>query len=164
MSTDKIASIAKSPWLGKMTLFAGLSAEALADIEEETEHRRYKAGEVVLSEGSYGEEVFIISHGSVDVQVKNLDGRISTLATLSPSDCFGEMCIIERQARCATIRTAEPTSLYVVRRDTLDKLRSTRPEQHALIIMNIARELAKRLRAMDERFVYGSVLCGAWDH
>jgi CRP-like cAMP-binding protein len=164
MSHEKISSIAKSPWMGKMTLFAGLSSEALADIEEETEHRRYKQSEEVLCEGTFGEEVFIIAQGSVEVLVKNLDGRLSTLATLQPYDCFGEMCIIERQARCATIRTAEPTTLYVVRRATLDKLRYTRPEQHALIIMNIARELAKRLRAMDERFVYGSVLCGAWDH
>ncbi|HSI85895.1 MAG: Crp/Fnr family transcriptional regulator [Candidatus Methylacidiphilales bacterium] len=164
MSNEKISSIAISPWMGKMTLFAGLSPEALADIEDQVEHRRYKGGEVILSEGTFGEEVFIIAQGSVEVQVKNLDGRTSTLATLQPYDCFGEMCIIERQARCATIRTAEVSTIYVVKRSTLDQLRHTRPEQHALIIMNIARELAKRLRAMDERFVYGSVLCGAWDH
>ena len=74
------------------------------------------------------------------------------LAVFGPRDFMGEMSIIECVTRSASVRALEKTSLFGLRGIDLYRLFQRRPDQYAIVILNIARDLSRRLRALDEKF------------
>jgi len=85
--------------------------------------------------------------------VKNLAQPHETiLAALRPKDFLGEMSIIECVARSASVRAVEDTSLFALKGTDLYRLFKRYPDQYAIVILNIARDLSRRLRAIDEKF------------
>src|SRR5436309_1553742 len=69
---------------------------------------RFRPGESIISEGTDGDTAFLIVSGSVDVSV-GYDSQSKTVATLGAGEVFGEMCLIERGPRSATIKAASAT-------------------------------------------------------
>jgi CRP-like cAMP-binding protein len=75
--------------------------------------RRYDAGEVIIREGEFDNQVFFLIFGNLDISV---EGRtVGCLQRLG--DIFGEMGIIDGSPRSATI-TAARTALVVALDDT----------------------------------------------
>ena len=136
-----------------MPVFAGLSEEALESLTQHVRFLDYSPGNVVISEGTLGDTLYILAEGSVDV-VKHLDEPAQkVLATLNKGEIFGEMCIIESVARSASVRAVEdPTVLVALHRSDLHRLFKTSPEQLSLLILNISRDLCRRLRTVDELY------------
>ena len=96
--------------------------------------------------------MFIVHTGRVEV-VKNLAKPNQTLlAVFGPRDFMGEMSIIECVTRSASVRALEKTSLFGLRGIDLYRLFQRRPDQYAIVILNIARDLSRRLRALDEKY------------
>jgi CRP/FNR family transcriptional regulator, cyclic AMP receptor protein len=96
--------------------------------------------------------MFIIGEGSVEV-VKNMGRSQETvLAILLPRDFIGEMSIIDSVARSASVRAVEETTLFSLRGIDLYHLFQKHPDQYAIVILNIARDISRRLRVLDERF------------
>jgi CRP/FNR family transcriptional regulator, cyclic AMP receptor protein len=62
------------------------------------------------------------------------------------------MSIIESVTRSASLRALEETCLFGLRSMDLYHLFKRRPDQYAIVILNIARDLSRRLRALDEKF------------
>ncbi len=113
----------------------------------------YSPGNIVITEGTLGDTLYIISEGSVEV-VKNLDepGEI-ILDNLKKGEIFGEMSIIESVPRSATVRALEePTRVYALHKSDLHRLFKTAPTQFALLILNISRDLCRRLRKIDDLY------------
>jgi CRP-like cAMP-binding protein len=74
------------------------------------------------------------------------------LATLGPKDFFGEMCIVDTLPRCATIQANEPSRVIGISSMAFYTLYKTMPAQHSVLVVNIARDLSRRLRALDTIF------------
>ncbi len=75
--------------------------------------RRYDAGEAIITEGEFDNQVYFLIFGDLDIHVKgNIVGNLKRLG-----DVFGEMGIIDGSPRSATI-TASKTSLVVALDDT----------------------------------------------
>lgn len=75
--------------------------------------RRYEAGETLISEGEFDNQVFFLIFGSLEITVNgNVVGNLKRLG-----DVFGEMGIIDGSPRSATI-TAKRTTLVVSLDDT----------------------------------------------
>ncbi|PTX99463.1 cyclic nucleotide-binding protein [Verrucomicrobia bacterium LW23] len=135
-----------------LPVFAGLDDVALDLLATYSEERRFEQGAVIVNEGDPGSEMFIIGDGSVEI-VKRLGTENEVvLATLTKRNFFGEMCLIECVARSASVRAAEPTVLFALSARSLLAFYKKWPEQHAIIILNIARDVSRRLRALDEAF------------
>ena len=79
------------------------------------------------------------------------EGDSRVLATLSQGDCFGEMEILDTMKRSASVITTEETKCLVLTTGTLMKIYGCRPEAYPIIVLNIARELSRRLRLADAR-------------
>jgi CRP-like cAMP-binding protein len=62
------------------------------------------------------------------------------------------MSIIECVARSASVRAVEDTFLFSLKGTDLYRLFQRHPDQYAIVILNIARDLSRRLRAIDEKF------------
>jgi len=71
------------------------------------------------------------------------------VAILGPSDCFGEMSMIDMQARSASVRALAPSRLLKVTSEDMDGLYRSDLKSYTLIVLNIARDLSRRLRVTD---------------
>jgi len=134
-------------------LFRGLSEEALSTLMANMRALDYSLGNIVINEGTLGDTLYIIAEGSVQV-IKNLDSPNETiLETLKKGEIFGEMSIIESVPRSASIRAQEePTKVFGLHKSDLHRLFKTSPSQFALLILNISRDLCRRLRKVDELY------------
>jgi CRP/FNR family transcriptional regulator, cyclic AMP receptor protein len=147
-----IAAETRQDFLESIPIFAGLNAAALSEIALAVEEAAFRTGEIVVREGEAGNRMFIIFSGRVEV-VKHLAQTHETvLAVLRPKDFLGEMSIIECVARSASVRAVEDTSLFALKGTDLYRLFRRQPDQYAIVILNIARDLSRRLRAIDEKF------------
>jgi CRP-like cAMP-binding protein len=133
-------------------VFAGLDSAALSVLANAVEETAFRAGEVIVREGEPGDRMYIIRSGKVEV-VKHLsEPQETVLDAFEAKNFIGEMSIVDCVVRCASIRAVEDTTLYSLKGIDLYRLFKKYPEQYAIVILNIARDLARRLRALDERF------------
>jgi CRP/FNR family cyclic AMP-dependent transcriptional regulator len=102
------------------------------------DERSYAAGQTIFKTGDLATELFIIKEGSVAVRIGD-----RTLETLGPDEMFGEMAIVERQARGATV-VAE-TDCVVIPVGEKQFLILIRQEPNFAV--GIMRVMAQRLKA-----------------
>jgi CRP/FNR family transcriptional regulator, cyclic AMP receptor protein len=129
----------------KYSLFGGIAPEEIRKIEPLLCTATFPAGEVLIREGEPNDRVFFIREGRVEVTKKGIP-----LATLGEGDVFGEMELIDVMPSAATIRTLSVTSVSALSNRALHEIYHMNPGTFALIVMNLARDLSRRLRRMDE--------------
>lgn len=71
-------------------------------------HEHYEAGQTVFEQGDLGQRMYIIIKGKVEVLQTTADGEQIVLGSLGPGQYFGEMALMKRRPRSATIRCVEP--------------------------------------------------------
>ncbi len=139
----------KAEMLANIGVFGGLDDTTLELLASSLPTRRVEAGELVVSEGDLSREMFIIVGGELEV-LKHGGGKDVRVALLGPSDWFGEMAIVDVQPRSATVRAVAPTLLLTMSPDDVEKLLYRRDvKAYALFVMNVARELSRKLRVAD---------------
>ncbi len=125
---------------------------ALTLLAQEGTVRDFVPEEVIVREGSEGHAFFIIVEGDVEV-IKRLDSpHAVTLARLHQGTFFGEMCVVDPVPRAATVRAITSVKVIEIKAATLHHLFQKMPDQYAIMILNLARDLARRLRSLDEAF------------
>lgn len=82
------------------------------------------AREVLFTEGSTGDNAYIIVQGQVEV-VKSSSGREVLLAVREPGEVIGEMALLEQSPRIATVRARNDSVLLGLRKEQLDELLNT---------------------------------------
>ncbi len=136
--------------LADIGLFGGLSQATLDVLASSLPTSRVEAGDLVVSEGDQSTQMFVVIAGELEVFKKGESGGDVRVAVLGPSDWFGEMSIIDVQPRSASVRAVAPTLVLAVTADHVENLLYRRDmKDYALFIMNIARELSRRLRVAD---------------
>jgi CRP/FNR family transcriptional regulator, cyclic AMP receptor protein len=138
--------------LRDVTIFAGLDDSALALLMERAHKTNAPAGTIIVREGEPGNHLYLIASGTVRV-CKRFDrtGEVE-LARLKAGDFFGEMCILETLPRTATVLTGSDAILYALPSVAFYDLFETKPDQYGILILNIARDVSRRLRRLDEIF------------
>lgn len=136
--------------LQKSRLFDNLLPEELEMVSELTLLRRYKSGETVFSEGDVGDSVYIIVEGEVDVLTRR-DGSDKVLATLPAGAFFGEMSLIDKEYRAATVKARSECTLLQLSNENLHSFSKAYREGFTWLVVNIARVLSQRLRDMNKK-------------
>jgi CRP-like cAMP-binding protein len=138
------------PLLQKVPVFAGLSDEVVEAFADTGRQERMEAEAVILRQGTQGHEIYIVVEGEVEVVKRLRSSKQVTLATLSTGEFFGEMCIIQCAPRSATVRAVKPSLLFVLTNGDILRLFHNRPEQFGILILNISRDLCRRLQRVHE--------------
>lgn len=99
--------------------------------------RRYKAGEIIFSEGDAAEEMFVVKSGTVEIRLGN-----RLLDTLPAHSIFGEMALIDRGPRSATAVAITDAELVPVAEKQFLLMVSRTP----YFALNVMRVLVLRLR------------------
>lgn len=141
---EKLSVITASP------LFEMLSSLELAHLAELARQRRYAAGEVVFEEGELGDSLFVIVSGEVEV-VRLESEAVRPLSVLTPPAFFGEMSVIDKEYRSATVRARTDAELLQLTMQDLGHFRQAHRDGFTFVVINIARILSARLREANTR-------------
>ena len=140
------------PLLPTVSLLGGLSEPALELLAREGQRVAEKAGTQILKEGESGNHLFLIESGSVRVCKKCGQPGETELDRLGQGEFFGEMCILETLPRSATVQAASDVVLFRISSMAFYHLHQELPDQFSLLVLNVARDLSRRLRRLDEIF------------
>jgi CRP-like cAMP-binding protein len=114
-------------------------------------------GHVFFREGesSRGIEhsIFGICSGSVAISSSGAGGRVPIVRTLGPGEFFGLVGFLATEQHTATCQAAGETSVVVLSADVLKKLQSSNPSAHTRLLWGCASQLAKDLRACNQRLL-----------
>jgi voltage-gated potassium channel len=95
--------------LKKLPLFEDLPHKQLDRIAMWADEVDLPAGKPLMAEGNWAHEFFVIESGTASV-----DHEDTHVADLGPGDFFGEMALLERQRRSATVTTSSPMRAIVM--------------------------------------------------
>jgi CRP-like cAMP-binding protein len=136
----------------QVPLFAGLEAETIEFLAQVSQPLQIKGGEFVVREGTPGNTMYLVAGGEVEVVKRAGTGEEVVLACLRTNDFFGEMSIVEVVNRSASVRALGGTELFALKNSDLHHLYQKWPKEYAVLILNLARDLSRRLRKLDEHF------------
>lgn len=135
--------------LRSISIFGGVTDPALGFLDGHLEPVEVAAGGTFFVQGDLGDSLFVLEEGRAEV-VKSRDGRSLVLATLGPSDCFGEIALIGICPRTATVRAVTDCRAMRLASRVLLQLYRDHPKAFTLVQMNLGREIARRLAALDD--------------
>lgn len=130
-------------------LFGGLDDKTLEVLAQELESVHVEPGNIVVEEGDASQVMFVVVGGELEVVKKSRAGGDIRVALFGPGNWFGEMSILDVQPRSATVRALAPTMLLRMSSVDVEQLYRRDLKAYALLVMNVARELSRRLRVAD---------------
>jgi CRP/FNR family transcriptional regulator, cyclic AMP receptor protein len=132
-------------FLRNVPIFADLEEKDLQKIVKLGTRQKYKKGNIVLLEQDNGAALFVIVSGKVKVVRMDEDGREVILSMFGPGEFFGEMSLLDGQARSASVVATVRSELFMIhRRDFLESL-----HEFPMVAISLLAELAMRLRKAD---------------
>jgi len=146
MDADAFAALAAAP------LLAGMKMPALELLAAEGVVETFEPGVLIVKEGDPGHSFFILVEGEVEVVKAHAPDDGVQLARLAARNFFGEMSVVDPVPRTASVRTLTRVKAAEIRAGTLHRLFQKMPDQYAILILNLARDLARRLRGLDEAY------------
>jgi CRP-like cAMP-binding protein len=109
--------------------------------------RELKAGDVLIAAGEIGDGCYWLDQGLLKVVVTSTTGEERIIAILGPGAVVGELAIIDRLPRSASVVALRDSILRFVSRETFEKCAKAHPETY----QTLAAILASRLRQADEK-------------
>lgn len=98
-------------------------------------------GEFIVKDGEEGNEIYLILSGGAFVKKGDV-----TLVELRKGDLFGEMVLLDERTRTADIVASTYTDVLVMGYDTIFATFQKNPKVFSMLILNLCRLLAKRLK------------------
>lgn len=98
----------------KINFFASMNMSLLEKILNRITYYQYGKGEKVCRQGDPGDTFFVVAEGKLKVSVREAFLFSRTLATFSAGDCFGEMALLERKPRNATVTCEEDSRIFIL--------------------------------------------------
>ena len=115
-----VEGIAQYPQLlPAIPLFSYLDEDAFIAVLAGLQLRRFVKGNVVIQEGQPGDSFFLLAEGDVDVG-RNIGGKAVSMARLHPGAVFGEMALISKAPRTATVTADADSDLLELKRAALE--------------------------------------------
>jgi CRP-like cAMP-binding protein len=105
----RIGKNAKIDLLRRVPLFAASSKKELAEIASIADEIDLPEGRILIKEGGQGREFFVLVDGTVDV----IQGE-RTVRRMGPGDFFGEIALVTKVPRSATIKATSPVRALVI--------------------------------------------------
>jgi MFS superfamily sulfate permease-like transporter len=130
----------------QLDLLAGFTEEERETFRSLLARRSYAAGETVFREGGEGDELYIIARGSASVKLKAEDDGEQRLVTFAAGTAFGEMAMLDSEARSATVQADETLVCYVLDRRGYERVVRDMSPVAIKLVTNLGRELSARLR------------------
>lgn len=130
--------------LGHYSLFDGLEPEQIDSILPLMDQEVFEAGTDIIIEGKNSDRLRFIIEGRVAVVKSGI-----ILMELEEGDVFGEMEVLDIGPVEATVKALASTKVIALSVDALGEIYETDLKIYSFLLMNLARDLSRRLRRMD---------------
>jgi CRP/FNR family transcriptional regulator, cyclic AMP receptor protein len=118
-SGNKLAVLRKHP------IFSDLDPEAFDQLSRYAKHSTLKRGATIYSKGDPGNSLVAVISGTVKISVSSADGRSAILNLIGPGEIFGEVAVLDGQARTADCTANTNCEIFIIdRREFLPFVRS----------------------------------------
>lgn len=137
MSADLLRSI---------PLFRGLDTPELDDIFQLAKPKHYRKNTVIITQGDDTDSMYVIVEGRCRVVLNDDEGHEVVLNTIGDGDYFGDLALLDKPPRAASVITVEPTHVLIITQPDFSRLLDEKPQ----ISRNLLTTLARRLRGLAE--------------
>ena len=144
---DSIGSVL--PILSKIALWGGMSDEQRSKIFKHLEVGIFKKDEYIFHRGDHPSHIYIVKTGKVDLFISEREAVVEK-ETLTVGGCFGVAALMAMETHMGTAIASEDSEVMVLSRQSLLELRHEDIHLFAFLMMNIAREIARRLKLTDD--------------
>jgi CRP-like cAMP-binding protein len=131
---------AKVELLRRMPLFAQFSTRELNEVAAVADEVEVPKGKALTKQGRPGREFFVLVEGQADV---TRDGR--RVFSLGRGDFFGEIALVAKRPRTATVTTTTPASVLVVTDRSFQSLMERHPSMQLKVLQALAERVARDL-------------------
>ena len=111
----------------KIKLFSSMNMGILEKVLNRIYLYKFNPGEKICRQGDPGDAFYVVDEGKLRVCVREAFFFYKTLAILGPGDCFGEMALLNREPRNATVICKEPSKVFVLMANEFDKVLTENP-------------------------------------
>ncbi len=137
----------KEAHFAAVSLFSGLDKKQMSLLMRHVDERTIEAGATIIRQGSTGYEACVVLEGTVSIE---RDGDV--LETAGPGASFGELAMLDKRPRTATVTAVTDVLLGVIGPRDFDTALAEIPGLSKAMLVS----LAGRLRSMDERYAHTS--------
>ena len=135
--------------LQNIPIFGGMKRETLSFLLDASNRAKFEQGQFLFHQDDPADEFYVLESGRVAI-LKRWEDQEFLLRRLETGDCLGEMALIDYCPRSASAAAETDCVLLRIASKTMLDLYEKDLEQFALIQMNLARELSRRLRHAGE--------------
>jgi len=133
-------------------LLANFNANELTLLSSFGDSRSYQPGDVVIRQGDENDNLYLVLKGKLEV-LQEVDGADQVVAVLEAGDSLGEVSIYDPGPASATVRAASDSEVWLITRDSLDRLHTASPKVAYRLLTRITTCLSKRMRDMNDKLV-----------
>lgn len=132
-------------------LFDGLSDSDLVDMLSVLQLKQLEPDEILAEENDPSTAFYLIAKGNFEVIKKDEHNhQYYRIATIAEGNTLGELSLLDRQPRTASIRALEEASVYAIDLNEIERYFDQHPQAHTVVLKNIGKEICKRLRHANE--------------
>jgi CRP/FNR family cyclic AMP-dependent transcriptional regulator len=132
--------------LENVPLFSGLSKAALAEVEQHGSIKTYRKNTIIMNQGDATDSLYVILSGSVKVFISGDDGREAVLNHQGKGEYFGDLALIDKQPRVASVINPE-IALNLIRPMT-SRIRMLAQNVSSLALLDVYGRVARTLLQM----------------
>lgn len=142
--SDEIARVSRRHWYSSaiQASLPSLDRATLAALLPEFEPTHHEPGDVIVRQGDVADRFYVIERGRVVVTRAAPDGTTRELTTLGPGSYFGEIGLLRRLPRNATVTALDPLDLLAIGREDFERFLLA----HGGVRSDLALTMARRLR------------------
>jgi small-conductance mechanosensitive channel/CRP-like cAMP-binding protein len=111
---------------------------------------QFGAGEVLMRQGDEGDTMYILRRGTVEILIRNAEGKEIRVNTLTKPHFIGEMALLTGEPRTATVRALTDVEVLEMNRDGLMRLFKEHPETSTAISEIVAARQAQNVQALQK--------------
>jgi CRP-like cAMP-binding protein len=143
----------KASALQKYSLFGGMMEEQIESIIPFMQEEKFNCDDFIITEGKPNDKIYFLIEGQVSVTKRDIQ-----LSRFGEGEAFGEMEVLDVMPAIAAIKALSPVTVMSISNKSLREIYKIDVRTFSLLIMNLARDLSRRLRKMDEKLAGSPIL------
>ncbi len=129
-----------------LPLFDSFKMDELDTLSRHMNYMDIHRGEFLFTEGDKGDYMCFVVRGLLDVLKKGTDGNYRVIARLGKGNTIGEMSIIDKSPRSASVIARQPTVVIILTKKGFDILTNNHPVLGIALLKKIMRLLSLNMR------------------
>ena len=138
--------------LSQISIFGGVTDAQQQEIFSRLQTGVFKRGEFIFQKGDEPSHIYIVKSGLIELFIPDKEAMVGK-KRLGVGECFGQVALMSIHQHTISAVALEDSEVIVFSKRLLHQLHHEDITLFALLMMNIARELARRLQFMDELLI-----------